>query len=327
MTHLLHSGHIHLAARQLPHMRDDCTPIDIDFDASYYQQLEQQLQGKLTLPALPESIALITQEMQQAHPNIQTIVHIIQEDPMLSGKLLHTLRQPAFQQNLKRPIEITSIAQCVNLIGLECTYQMAIASAMTQLTSSNQLIKHLINYAGKTAYACAEISGYLPPQQHPLTQQKAYLFGLYIHGGYLALANQAMSATAKLFEQGLSLPETAYRLEQQQQRITHEPLSVLVAMQWGIQPQQLTDRHFLAAIAHHHHPRYGCIRPAEIRLLIATGLLAQTMVSEIAYRAYQSEELLAQAQTASRVIGLSDEALSNIRKNLSSHWLTAEPSA
>lgn len=317
----LHSGHLHLAARQLPNPPSDCTPLETVLTLPLYEAQLSRMGGKLTIPVLPESLTLLTHMVQQPHPNLQEIVRVIEQDPLLSGDILHTLRQPAFQSQLKRPIDIVSIHQCVNLIGFERLYQLALANGMKQLAGTDQLVKHLVGYAAKTAYACAEIAGYLPPQEHPLTQERAYLFGLYLHGGMFALAGSFAAAYAPTLKQSLSLPQTAYHYESQH-FVAHDQLGVLVARQWGLNERYVADRLFLTAIAYHHHAHYECIQSSEVRLMIATGLLAQSMVNELVYQAYQSQELLDQAEKASRVIGLSDEALSNIRKNLSSYWLT-----
>lgn len=317
----LHSGHLHLAARQLPNPPSDCTPLETVLTLPLYEAQLSRMGGKLTIPVLPESLTLLTHMVQQPHPNLQEIVRVIEQDPLLSGDILHTLRQPAFQSQLKRPIDIVSIHQCVNLIGFERLYQLALANGMKQLAGNDQLVKHLVGYAAKTAYACAEIAGYLPPQEHPLTQERAYLFGLYLHGGMFALAGSFGAAYAPTLKQSLSLPQTAYHYESQH-FVAHDQLGVLVARQWGLNERYVADRLFLTAIAYHHHAHYECIQSSEVRLMIATGLLAQSMVNELVYQAYQSQELLDQAEKASRVIGLSDEALSNIRKNLSSYWLT-----
>lgn len=317
----LHSGHLHLAARQLPNPPSDCTPLETVLTLPLYEAQLSRMGGKLTIPALPESLTLLTHMVQQPHSNLQEIVRVIEQDPLLSGDILHTLRQPAFQRQLKRTIDIVSIHQCVNLIGFERLYQLALANGMKQLAGTDQLVKHLVDYSAKTAYACAEIAGYLPPQEHPLTQERAYLFGLYLHGGMFALAGSFGDSYAPTLKQSLSLPQTAYHYESQH-FVAHDQLGVLVARQWGLNERYVADRLFLTAIAYHHHAHYECIQSSEVRLMIATGLLAQSMVNELVYQAYQSQELLDQAEKASRVIGLSDEALSNIRKNLSSYWLT-----
>lgn len=316
----LHSGHLHLAARHLPSIPSGCSPVEAVLDLSAIENARSRLGGNLTIPVLPESLTRLSQAVQQPNPNLQHIVQLIEQDPLLSGDILHTLRQPAFQSQLKRPIDIVSIHQCVNLIGFERLYQLALANGMKQLAGTDQIIKHLVGYAAKTAYACAEIAGYLPPQQHPLTQERAYLFGLYLHGGMFALAGSFGNAYALIIKQSLTHPQTAYEKESLA-FAAHDQLGVLVAKQWGLNERYVADRIFLTAIAYHHHAHYECINAEEIRLLIATGLLAQSLVNELVYQAYQSQELLDQAEKASRVIGLSDEALSNMRKNLSSYWL------
>ena len=317
----LHTGHSQLASRKLPVPPTDCLAVDALLKIELYESLLDRLGGRLAIPVLPETLTHLTQIVQQPHPNLQKIVQVIEKDPLLSCDILRTLRQPAFQSQLKRPINIVNIHQCVNLIGLERLYQLALANGLKQLAGTDELVKHLVSYSAQTAYACAEIAGYLPPQEHPLTQEKAYLFGLYLHGGMFALAGSFAATYAPCLKQSLSHPQTAHSSESLQ-FIPHDQLGVLVARQWGLNERYVADRVMLTAIAYHHHPRYECIQSAEIRLMIASGLLAQSLVNELIYKSYQSQELLEQTQKACRVIGLSDDALSNIRKNLSSYWVT-----
>jgi len=320
MSKTLHSGHVQFAARHLPEPPSDCSAVSAPLNLLDCETELARLGQGLTIPALPESLTLLGRAVEQANPNLQQIIAIIEKDPILSGDILQTLRLPAFQSQLKRPIDIVNIHQCVNLIGFERLYQLALANGMKQIAGTNSLVKYLVAHAAKTAYACAEIAGYLPPQEHPLRQERAYLFGLYLHGGMLALVGRYGIAYAETIKQSLSLPQTSHAQEKEQ-FAAHDLLGVLVARQWGLNESYVADRHFLTAIAYHHHPHYECITSAEVRLMIATGLLAQSIVNELVYQAYQSQEQLEQAEKASRVIGLPDEALSNIRKNLASYWL------
>ncbi|MCI4410854.1 MAG: HDOD domain-containing protein [Thiotrichales bacterium] len=316
-----HSGHGHFAAHSLPPMPTDCAPIEATYNASSYQHALAQIGGKLLLPDMPEAIVMLAQTIYASNPNLSHIVKIIESNPIISGELLGTVSQPAFQKHLQRHIEIVSIQQCVTLIGLERTYQLAMGAAFKQMLPNQPLVRDIIAYANKTAYACAEIVGYLPPHDPRISQERAYLFGLYLHGGMLALAAHYPEDYATVFAQSLHTPDSAHKIEQTHYA-SHALLGVLTAEKWGINRSKPQDLALLLAIAWHHYHRYDCIQQTTVRLLIATGLLAQSMVSELALGAYQSQEMLTQSALASRVLGLSDEALSNIRKNLNTQWRT-----
>lgn len=319
MAFSLHSGHLRLASRYVPAKPSDCRTVECSLKIEQYRSHLTKLGGKLSLPKLPDTINLLNAAIKTDEPDFPKIIKIIEDDTMLSGDIINTLRQPTFQSQLKRPIDIANIKQCVHLIGSERLYQLALASSMKQVSGTNDFVKHLVGYATKTAYACAEIAGYLPPQQHPLTQEKAYLFGLYLHSGMMALAGHYNAAYVQSFKQSLTLPQTAHAQELAY-FAPHDQLGVLVAMQWGINEKYVANRVLLTAIAYHHHPNYQCIDSDEIRLMIATGLLAQSLVSELVYQLEYSVELTNQQKKACQVIGLSEEALNNIRKNLSSFW-------
>ncbi len=321
MSKYLHSGHVHYAAHAIPPIPADCIPIYAQLNMTAIGQALEKIGGDLLLPDMPKEILAIENEMYKEHPNLKQIVSLIEINPAISGEILNTVGRPAFQRQLVRKIEIHSLTQCIGLIGIERTYQLALAAAIKQMTTNESLTTSVLEHAAKTAYACVEIAGYLPPHDPRITQEVAYLFGLYLHGGMLSLAAHYPTHYAKIFEQSLTLPEAAHNFECERVA-SHTLLGVLTAQKWGLDINDKNEHDLLLAIANHHHPKLECIKQDRVRLLIAIGLLAQSMVSEIAVHAYQSQALLEQSKLASRLLGFSDEALSNIRRNLSHDWIS-----
>jgi HD-like signal output (HDOD) protein len=319
MSKHLHSGHVHLAARTVPPMPADCRPIQLSLDPNATQQALQKIGGNLLLPDMPKEIIAIELEMHQTNPNLNRIIQLIETNPAISGEIIGTVSQPTFQRQLVRNIEIHNLTQCVALIGISRTYQLALAVAIKQMATDDELTEKILDHAAKTAYACAEIAGYLPPHDPRISQESAYLFGLYLHGGMLSLAARYPNNYRKVFEQSLTLPEKAHQFELEK-AACHATLGVLTGQKWGLDPRNPHDLDLLLAIAHHHNPQAACISQLRVRLLIGVGLLAQSMVSELASSAYQSQEILDQSKRATDMLGLSDEALSNIRRNLNSDW-------
>ncbi len=319
MSKHLHSGHVHLAARTVPPMPADCRPIQLSLDPNAMQQALQKIGGNLLLPDMPKEIIAIELEMHQTNPNLNRIIQLIETNPAISGEIIGTVSQPTFQRQLVRNIEIHNLTQCVALIGISRTYQLALAVAIKQMATDDELTEKILDHAAKTAYACAEIAGYLPPHDPRISQESAYLFGLYLHGGMLSLAARYPNNYRKVFEQSLTLPEKAHQFELEK-AACHATLGVLTGQKWGLDPKNPHDLDLLLAIAHHHNPQAACISQLRVRLLIGVGLLAQSMVSELASSAYQSQEILDQSKRATDMLGLSDEALSNIRRNLNSDW-------
>jgi len=319
MSKHLHSGHVHLAARTVPPIPTHCKPIHVSLDESAGAQALQKIGGDLLLPDMPKEIIAIELEMHQSHSNLNKIIQLIETNPAISGEIIGTVSQPTFQRQLVRTIEIHNLTQCIALIGITRTYQLALAVAIKQMATDNELTEKILDHAAKTAYACAEIAGYLPPHDPRISQETAYLFGLYLHGGMLSLAARYPKNYLKVFDQSLSLPEKAHQFELEK-AACHATLGVLTGQKWGLNPKDHHDLDLLLAINHHHHPQAACISQLRVRLLIGVGLLAQSMVSELASGAYQSQEILDQSKRATEMLGLSDEALSNIRRNLNSDW-------
>jgi HD-like signal output (HDOD) protein len=322
MSKHIHSGHVHFAARSVPPLAADCTPLHVKLNLNLSQQALKKIGGDLLLPDMPKEIIAIEYEMRQMHPNLNRMIKLIETNPAISGEIIGTVSQPTFQRQLVRKIEIHNLTQCVALIGVSRTYQLALAVAIKQMATDNELTERVLDHAAKTAYACAEIAGYLPPHDPHISQESAYLFGLYLHGGMLSLSARYPNNYAKVFEQSLSLPEKAHQFELEK-AACHAALGVLTAQKWGLNPDNNHDLDLLLAIANHHHPHYGCISQLRVRLLIGMGLLAQSIVGELASSAYQSQEILDQGKKSAKILGLSDEAMSNIRRNLSHDWMIA----
>lgn len=318
MSHL-HSGHVHLAARQLPPLAADCTQIRATLDESALSAALTRIGGQLLLPDMPKEIIALEHEIGKAHPNLSHIAQLIDSNPAISGEILGTVSSPAFQRQLARPVVVHSLTQCIALIGLTRTYELAMAAAIRQMASDEGLVHDILAHAAKTAYACAEIAGYLPPHDPHISQEHAYLFGLFLHGGMLPLAARYPNQYAKVFEQSLTLPDSAHTLEQEK-AASHALLGVLTAQRWGLNAADPAEHDLLLAIAWHHHPQAACIQQTRVRLLIGTGLLAQALVSEIGMGVFQSQELREQRLMANRLLGLPDETLANIRLNLASDW-------
>lgn len=99
MKRQYHSGHGHFAAHSLPPMPTDCAPIEATYNASSYQHALAQIGGNLLLPDMPEAIVMLAQTIYASNPNLSHIVKIIESNPIISGELLGTVSQPAFQKH------------------------------------------------------------------------------------------------------------------------------------------------------------------------------------------------------------------------------------
>lgn len=323
MTHHLHSGHVHFAAREVPALAADCQAWQATLDLAEGQRVLEKIGGNIKLPKMPKEIIALEHEMNKPNPNLTHMMQLIESNAVISGEILRTVRSPAFQRMLVRQVEIHSLNQCVALIGIRRTYELALAAAMTNMATDNPFISTMLEHAAKTAYACAEIAGYLPPHDPKITQESAYLFGLYLHSGMLTLSTHFPNNFHKVFEKSLNLPEEMHSKELEK-GVSHAALGVVMGQYWGLQTDLPLDRDMLLAIAYHHHPKKHCIGQQRVRLLIAIGLLAQALVSDLVYQVYQSQALLDQSLLAIKLLGLSDEAVSNIRKNLTHDWFDGE---
>lgn len=316
-----HTGHsmFHVQADQHKPLLGCANAWDADVDFDFANKISRDIGNKFELPDMPDVVVAVEREIKSKYPNMKLIAALIQENAVLAGTLLATVNSPAFQRNLSHHIEVTSIDQCINLIGLERTYRLVVSAAIKNIQHESPLFHDIISYSAKVATVSTEVAGYL----HGVHLETAFLFGLFMHGGMAFLAARYGEKYRPLFEQSLTHPKTSYQRETTIfKELSHDHLGVYVGMKWGLYQHTHNsyllkeDKAILAAIQWHHHDNSGCIRDDLVRNLIAVGRLSQGLVNEILLKRYVSGEQMQDMQSAILTLGLSEPAMQNIRANM-----------
>jgi HD-like signal output (HDOD) protein len=292
----------------------------IDFEIS--DKRTAIIESQVSIPDMPDIAIALEREVRSRNPNMRNIIDIIEQNSVVTGALLGTFNSPAFQKTMRRKVEITTVSQVVNLFGVEKTYQIAISSALRSIPAVNDLFRTIIDHSSEVAYACAEICDYV----HGVSMEKAYLYGLFMHGGMTILAAGWPEDYEPMFNLSLSMPRTAIDKEVEKfKRFRHDHLGVDIARRWGFGKKDLhsvlaqDDLHVLLAIQEQHNLNYSRINIEPVRLLVAIGNLANVVVNELIYGVYISGEAEEEYQQAKEVLMLNDEAMRNIRLNVSSY--------
>jgi HD-like signal output (HDOD) protein len=321
-----HTGHnmFHVQLDQHKPLQGCAHIWDAEVDFDFAQNIADGIGRQLELPDMPDVVVAVEREIKAKYPNMKSIAARIEENAVLAGTLLATVNSPAFQRNLSHHIDVTSIDQCITLIGLERTYRLVVSAAIQNIQHESPLFHDIIAYSAKVATVSTEIAGYL----HGVHLETAFLYGLFMHGGMAFLAARYGEKYRPLFEQSLTHPITSYQREVSVfNTLSHDHLGVYVGMKWGLYQHTHNayllneDKAILAAIQWHHHENSGCIRQDLVRNLISVGRLSQGLVNEIILKKYISSEQMQDMQNAILTLGLSEAAMQNIRANMNS-WDT-----
>jgi len=289
------------------------TSMTMEWKREGIAQSLQSLGGKehLSLPAMPDVMQKIQEEMLSRYPRSSTIVDIIASNVVITGEILNIVKSPFYLRNVAGAIEIKSISHVVNLVGLKKTYELAMAASMRSLPHKTNLFKQILSHSACLATACAEIGAFV----HDVEIEDAYLYGLFKESGALALANHLNESYEKTWIRNLSFPQSGIELEHRDIKARHDYLSVAVVRNWGFGKNESEVEMLFAIQEHHNYEELARLPNQRARLLVAIGMLADVIVSEESSKIYVTDEFLQIKKMTMPILGISKKTLDVIVNN------------
>jgi HD-like signal output (HDOD) protein len=270
------------------------------------------------VPDMPDVIVLLGQEAHSRYPNKNKFTEIIESNTVITGEILNIVKSPAFLRQFNAIVDIKTIGQAVNLLGIQKTYQLAMAATIRSIPAQSMLFRSIIDHSFDIAVACAEIASYV----QGIDINDAYLFGLFRDAGAIGVANSLQQTYESYWYHLLSCPATGTHAEEENLHIRHDYLGVVAARRWGFGSGEGENDMLIAIQEHHNWQDLPHFDNERVRLLVAIGLLAELMVGEINGEVYAISEINSIKKTVSEVLYLSDEVKSLIRANLLSSLIS-----
>ena len=267
---------------------------------------------KMQIPDMPDVILKLERELKSKFPNTVRVIEIIESNAVIAGEILATVKSPAFMRHVKRYIEVKTIENAVNFIGLKQTYRLAMAAAVKNIPNQTTLFRSIIDHSSDVATACAEIAGYV----HGVDIEDAYLFGLFRDCGAIGMSVALNNEYDPHWDRMKTFPVSGVEAEIDTLGSRHDYLGVIVARKWGFGHTEGDHEIMYAIQEHHNYAQVRCFSNEKIRLLVAIGLLAEILVNEINAEAYIAHESGIIKEAAIDTLCLSDEVLTLIRRNL-----------
>jgi len=217
---------------------------------------------------------------QDPNSSFRQLERLILQDQVLSANLLRLVNSAYY----KVPYEVSTISQCLKLLGLKTFRQLVM-----QLMVHHHFARQLHAYSMETgalfhhSVACAKLTELLVGIKAPELQEKAYLAGLMHDLGKVVLERCARQWFPKIMDMVLLQGVEFHRAEQAVLGTNHCEVGRQVAELWRL-PADLGE-----AIALHHQPRLAehcrtqvcAVHVANILCgMLGVGLGADTMANE-----------------------------------------------
>ena len=239
--------------------------------AAIDRELDQaRSQGPLrdiVIPPCPELLEALRDEVAQGDPDPGEIARIASSDVAMAASLMRTVNSPLYA----RARAADTVAQAVAMLGVGPTVGL-----LTGFLTRNSIPIHspLLEHFWETSTRRALAMGYIARQLYGVDADVAHTCGLFCHVGIpimmLGVKGYAGTLVEALARQDRSFTET----ENAAHKTDHAVVGAIVAKTW-----RLPHTTVAAVRLHHDFTVLADARfPAEVRTLVAMGLVAEHLV-------------------------------------------------
>jgi HD-like signal output (HDOD) protein len=229
----------------------------------------QAIKG-ISMPTMPEMALKVRDELSILRPDMKKIADYISRDAGLSGNVLKIINSPAFGLTKK----ITSIEHASVLLGIDKIKNTVIASAFKSVSGSgdkNKKVRSNIALDSSViAFCCARLSTYVTD----VTQDEAYMAGLFHNGGLLIMVSQH-DKMEELVDYSMNFPISMISKEYEKYYSSHTVIGYLLGKHWEL-PEVVSQAIYL-----HHIPSTEMIDNPELRGLVSILIAANGIMNKI----------------------------------------------
>jgi HD-like signal output (HDOD) protein len=257
----------------------------------------------ILIPPCPELLSALQKELAQGDPDPGEIARIAGSDVAMAASLLRTVNSPLYA----RARAAETVAQAVSMLGVVPTVGLLTGFLTRQaIRSTSPLLAHFWETSTRRAMAM----GFIAKQLYGVDADVAHTCGLFCHVG-IPIMMQGIKGYAGTLAEALARQDRSFtETENAAHHTDHAVVGAIVAKTWCLPAVTV------AAVRLHHDftvladPQF----PAEVRTLVAMGLVAEHLVA-------QHEGVQAQAEWAQH--GAACLALVHVAAEEVESWLDA----
>jgi HD-like signal output (HDOD) protein len=276
-----------------------------DIDTELDQARSEGPMRTIVIPPCPELLVRLQHEMKQADPDWQSVQEIASADVAMAASLVRAAGSPLYG----RGSPVQGVEQAMSLLGLKQT-----AALLTQFLTARAIsTKHpaLLNF-WETSAQRAQAMGFIARQLYDLPPDLAHAFGLFCDVGIPILLTGLPGYAGTLAEARARRDRGMTATEQAAHRTDHTIVGALVARTWRLAPA------LKPAIRLHHEPEALADEslPPQVRSLIAAGVVAEHLISQISGQP-PSQEWLQRGNSCLNWLQVADDELLHWQDELS----------
>lgn len=221
----------------------------------------------ITIPPCPELLTELRSQVNLADPEPAEISRIASCDVAMAAALMRWVNSPLYSRS--RPAQ--TVAQAIAMLGVRPAVNL-LTGFLTRhsIQTHSPLLEHFWESSTRRALAMAHIAR----QLYSVDADMAHTFGLFCHVG-LPIMMQGVPGYSGTLVEALARQERSFtETENRAHRTDHAVVGAIVARTWRF------SRTLAHAVRLHHDftvlPDKGI--PAEVRTLVAAGLVAEYLV-------------------------------------------------
>lgn len=257
------------------------------------------------IPEMPHEVILLEHELNGRYPNIKVAAEIIGKNTVLSGEVLKVVNSPVMK--LKEPVK--SIFDAVAQLGLNNLRNLVVSAAFKNAFRDAGLSRMIVEHSVDAAFCAADLSEWV----EGISRDHAYLMGVFHNVGAIMLAAKDPVRYEKLYLNSLTLPLSILAKEQTVYGADHTSIGLLVGKKWHL------DNETLTAIYLHHTANLESIENSRVRAMVSLLRLSTSMVANISYGAYRSEEARRFELDAMHDLMIDEKVVKEIRMALTAY--------
>ncbi len=233
----------------------------------------------VTIPSPPRLVLEIQNEMNNQEPDYKVLTDLIRQDMAITARMIKMANSPFF--GIRYPVD--SIQTALSVLGLDNFKQIIVASALKEALNSKEIslkdFEAFYSHSMWVAQAAYLLVKQKSDQLNDLSADHAYLAGLFHNCGMIMLVKK-YKAYFKLLRQHVKGTSSLIAFEEKSFRTNHAIIGRFVAGAWELPVQTCK------AIIWHHETDLSAIENDSQRQLVATLILAGTLVYHLTHRDY-----------------------------------------
>lgn len=255
--------------------------------------------NEVDLPVIPSEIIWLEEALKDESFSFHDIIKRLENNTRLVEEIIKTANEVL----LKIGDQVTTISQAVNFLGAQSLYHLVVSSRFKQSFENNPSYHVVLEHSIWVAKAMTLLERRTGGDEPDF----AYTLGLFHNIGGLALSLKDPDKYQLLFQTSRSFPITALEKEEVRYETNHCLMGAVVGKKWKLK------KVMIECIYRHHVANLQKLGSAEITKWVALLRLANSLVDQVCYEIYRTQEMQKVEAEALEYLSIPPQRFENIK--------------